>query len=118
MVPITNITDYPLQTASYVLPDGSTFTMTLYYIPSQLGWFILKLTYNDFVLTGLRITNNANLLYQYQNVLPFGLACFTASRREPTQQQDFSSGASTLNILSATEAESYTTFVEGGAIPS
>lgn len=118
MISIQNLTSYPLQTQTLVLADGTTFALTIYYIPMQYGWFITNLTYGDFVLRGLRITNSPNMLYQWQNVIPFGLACFTATNREPTQQEDFSSGASKLYILSQTECEEYAAYINGGALPS
>jgi hypothetical protein len=115
---IENITTAANQTQSVVLPDGSAFTFTLYYSANQLGWFILNFVYNTFVLNGMRITTNPNLLYQYQNQLPFGVACFTVGQREPTQQQDFSSGASNLYLLSQAEVQAYTAYIEGGPLPS
>jgi len=115
---IQNITTAANQTQSVVLPDGSAFTFTMYFSANQLGWFITNLVYNTFVLNGMRITNNPNLLYQYQNQLPFGIACYTAGNREPTQQQDFSSGASGLYLLSKAEVLAYTAYINGGPVPS
>jgi hypothetical protein len=118
MYPINNISSSPLQTQTLVLPTGQSFSFTMYYIPMQYGWFITSLTYQTFTLNTMRITNNANMLYQWMNILPFGLACFSSSGREPTQQQDFSSGASSLYILTPAEMLAYETYINGGALPS
>lgn len=118
MISINNITDYPNQQLSVVIEDGSSFTMKLYYMPQQQGWFINNLVYGDFTLNGLRITNNPNMLLQWKNLIPFGLACFSKANREPTLQQDFYSGASTLYVLSAQEVADYYSYIEGGALPS
>jgi hypothetical protein len=118
MIRIPNITAYPNQSISFVLPDGSAFSMILYFVPMQQGWFITKLIYNNFELDGIRITNNPNILYQFQNVIPFGLSCFTAANREPSLQEDFSSKISNLYVLTAAEVADYNTFIEGGGIPA
>ena len=115
---LSNITGNPLQLETVSLPSGSNFTMTLYYVPMQIGWFITNLTYGSFTLNSIRITNNPNMLYQWQNILPFGLACFSSSQREPTQLQDFVSGASSLYILSQAECEAYAAYIKGGSLPS
>jgi hypothetical protein len=111
---IPQITDDTLQTQSLILPDGSSLSLTIYFIPMQYGWFITNLTYGTFVLEGVRITNNPNILQQFKNQLPFGLACFSKSDREPSQQQDFSSGASKLYILTSDEVEEYSEFLSNG----
>lgn len=118
MLYIPNLSSYPLQTQTVLLPDGSAFTFTMYYVPLQYGWFITNLQYGDFVLNGLRITNHPNMLYQFQNKISFGLACFTKENREPTQLKDFSSKASSLYVLTEAEVDEYTNYVKGGALPS
>ncbi len=65
----------------------------------------------------MRICNNPNMLYQWQNILPFGLSCFTQSNREPTLQQDFSSGSSGLYLLSQEECEAYRNYLTLGISP-
>lgn len=116
---IQQITSDPLQTQSITLPDGNTLSITLYYRPLQYGWFFSNLNYSingtqTFVLNELRITNNPNMLYQFKNQIPFGLACFTVGNREPTQQEDFFSGASTLYILSQEEVITLSEILQNG----
>lgn len=113
MYQIQNLTDDTRQRQSLVLPDGTQIQLEIYFVPLQLGWFITSLVYGSFVLNGFRITNSPDLLYQYKNKLPFGLACFSPSGREPSQQQDFSSGASLLYILTPSEVMAYSEFLSG-----
>lgn len=47
------------------------------------------------------------MLNQFRNQIPFGLGCFTTLLREPTQQQDFSTGNFNLYILSQSEVTEY-----------
>lgn len=110
---IQQITNDPLQKQTLILPDGTQLTLTIYFVPLQLGWFITNLTYQSFVIQGLRITNSPNMLLQFQHQIPFGLACFSTQNREPSQQQDFSSGASQLYILSAAEVAQYQELLNG-----
>lgn len=94
--------------------------MTIQYAAQQYCWFILSLTYApaNFSLSGMQITANPNMLLQWQNSLPFGLACFVAGNREPTQLQDFSSGAAQLFILSQAEVEEYYEGLQAGSVAS
>lgn len=115
---ITNITTNGRQFTTFVLEDGTTFTITLTFVPMQYGWFITNLTYGDFVVNSIRITNNPNMLFQWQNIIPFGLGCFSPSQREPTLQQDFATGASNLYVLTQAECQAYATYIKGGDVPA
>lgn len=110
---IQQLTSDPLQSMNIVLPDTTTFSMTIQYLPSQVGWFITSLTYGSFSLSGVRITLSPNILYQFKNILPFGLACYPTQSREPTLQQDFASGAALLYLLTSTDVSQLVQFFEG-----
>lgn len=113
MLKITSMTNDPYQKQTFFLPDGDQVTFLLYFRPMQYGWFIQEMTFNDFVLKGVRITNSPNMLFQFMNQIPFGLACYSKENREPMLQDDFSSGASTLYLLTAEECQEYLEFVRG-----
>lgn len=115
MLLIQQFTADPLQQQQLVLPGGSTVTIQIYFRSMQYGWFINSLVYKTFTLRGLRITNSPNMLHQFKNQIPFGLACYSTANREPSQLQDFSSGASQLYILTAAEVAEYAAFLNGGA---
>lgn len=114
MLLVQQITSNPLQKQTLVLQNGIAVTLELYFRPLQQGWFINTLQYGTFILHGLRITNSPNMLYQWRHLIPFGLGCFSAGNREPSLQEDFSSGASKLYVLTEAEVEEYTEFLEGG----
>ena len=111
---INRVTAAPLQTQTLILDDGTPFTMTLYFRPNQQGWFINSLTYLDFALRGLRVCSSPNMLYQWSNRLPFGLACITTLGREPSLQQDFLTGNFKLYVLTQAEVTEYVEFLRGG----
>lgn len=91
-----------------VLDDGTSFTYTLYFVPMQSGWFFTEITYGaSFTLRNIRITNSVNMLNQWRNIIPFGIACISTANREPSLQQDFSSGASKLYLLTQDECQQY-----------
>lgn len=111
---IQQVTADAMQKQNLVLSDGSQVSMTIYFRPMQFGWFITELIYQAFTLHEVRIVNSPNILNQFSNRIPFGLACFSKANREPALQQDFSSGNSQLYILSQAEVKSFTEFLKGG----
>ncbi len=113
MLLITGVTDAALQNKSLILPNGTTLSIQIYFRPNQYGWFLNYVINGTFVVRGIRITSNANILRPWKDLLTFGLACFTVDNREPTQQQDFLSGASKLYVLSASEVTDYEKFLAG-----
>lgn len=96
------------------MPDGTVIALTIYFRPMQFGWFVNQLSYGDFTLNGLRITNSPNMLNQWRNLLPFGFACYSNGDREPQLLQDFSSGQSKLYILTQEEVEAYADELKNG----
>lgn len=112
---IQQITSDPTQTQTLILPNGQQMNLTISYAAQQYAWFILKLTYGTFTLTGMQITANPNMLLPWQNSLPFGLGCFVSGNREPTQLQDFQSGAAKLYILTQAEVLAYYQMLQAGA---
>lgn len=113
MQKIQQITDYPLLKQTISLPDGTTFQITLYYVTRQNGWFIRELSYGNFVLRNIRVVSSPNILHQWKNQLPFGIACFTVDNREPMFQEDFLSSASEMFLLTKDEVEAYGDYLSG-----
>lgn len=114
MYALSQISSDSLQTLTVVLQDGSSFFMQVYFRPMQYGWFLQSLTYQSFSLSEIRIVNSPNLLHQWRNILPFGLACYSAQNRDPSLQEDFSSGASQLYVLTAEEVAQFAEALSNG----
>lgn len=112
---INGLTSNPKQQIPVILADGTTLNIGLAFFSMQSGWFFTSLNWNNgqWVENGRRVVSHPNMLRQYRNIIPFGLACFTTGNREPTQQQDFSSGASALYILSASEVLDFEVWLQG-----
>ena len=111
---IQQVNSYPNQTQTVVLPDGTSFNITLYYVDLQQGWFISNLTYGAFVLSGWRVFASPNMLHQFRNQIPFGLACYMTEPREPMLQTDFTNNIAQLFLLSMAEVEQFTAFLTTG----
>lgn len=113
MFRIENITSDAKQKQRLLLPDGTAISLSIAFVEMQLGWFITELVYGSFTVNHIRISNNPNILRQFKNLIPFGLACFSSGSREPSLLQDFSSGNSILYILSEAEVLEYEGILSG-----
>jgi hypothetical protein len=111
MLRINRVTNAALQQQTLLLDDGSSFSITLYYRPIQRGWFVTELVYGDFTLREIRVVNSPNMLNQWRNKLPFGLACFTEGNREPTLQEDFQSETAKLYVLTQAEVDEFAEYL-------
>lgn len=103
MTKIQGITDYANQLFTLALPNGETFELTLMFSPLQIGWFCGVKYGDNFQVDSLRVTTVYNILEQWSEIIPFGLACFTTQNQEPNFAQDFQSGAAALCILTQEE---------------
>jgi hypothetical protein len=111
MKQIQGITKDAKQLHTIQLDDGSEFSISIEYKEMQYGWFITELIHEDFILRGIQVTNNPNILRQFKNRIPFGLACFSKDDRDPYFIEDLNEQHSKLYILSETEVEAYEEFL-------
>ena len=108
---LTGLTNLPAQNSQIALADGTLADITLYYRPNQLGWFY-NLSYKNFTLNGQRLVTSPNFLYQFQNLLPFGLAMVVEGNAEPLGQNVFVDGTGTMVLLDQSDiiTQAYTIF--------
>lgn len=102
-----------LQDQKLILPDGSLVSIEIYFRPMQYGWFFNSITYGSWALNGFRIVNSPNMLHQFINQIPFGIACQTEGDREPQFQEDFAQNISSLYLLSQSEVFAFSDFLSG-----
>ncbi len=109
---INGLTTEGAQTIAVTLEDGSRATLSLYFRPQQNGWFfdvswpgspILPV---PFVANGRRLVTSGNLLRQFRDVIPFGLALFTVDNSDPSSQSAFVDGTASLVLLNAADVAS------------
>lgn len=89
--------------------SGKSISFTLIYSAATQNWKA-DIEYNGFKLNGIRIFTSLNILYQYRNIIDFGLACYTQDKGEPFIVNDFSSGRAELYVLTADEVENVCEF--------
>lgn len=104
MKQITEISKDPKQRFDVVTEDNQTFELKLEYSDQQQGWFY-AITFDDVTVNGARLTMGANILRQFQNVLPFGLLVETDDLSEPIFIDDFSTERVRLLLLTQEEVE-------------
>lgn len=114
MYVVDSITANAKQKQNISIADGTSITIQLEYKPQQLGWFISKLEHQGFELSNIRICTSPNLLHQFKNKIPFGIAVVSKNNFEPTQQEDFSLKNSVMYILTEAEADSYLSVLQSG----
>lgn len=104
MKQITEISQEPKQKLDIVLEDNQEFELKLEYSDQQEGWFY-SITFGDVIINNSRIVTGANILRNYQNILPFGIAIATDDLSEPFLIDDFSSERVKLFVLTEEEVE-------------
>ena len=99
---INNLTDNVSQTSRIILEDGSELNLTLVYMENQQGWFF-SLVWGSFIINNKRLVVGLNLLRQFRDLIPFGLACDSMDGYEPVYVDDFSSGRIKVYTLNAVD---------------
>ena len=112
MKKIANFTNDDGQYQKVVLVDGTEFDLTILFKPQQRGWFA-SITYKTKTINNIRICTSGNFLYQWRNILPFGIACITEADQEPMFQDDLISGRVSLYVLSSDEVTTYSGVISG-----
>ncbi len=111
MKTLTGLSNEAAQTAQIPLADGTQANLTLYYRQNQLGWFY-NLEYGSFAVNGQRLVTSPNMLWSFQDLLPFGLAMLVQGAQEPLSQDVFVNGTGTLVLLDQSDiiTQAYTIF--------
>lgn len=110
---LNQVTNASNQKQNILLPDGTQIELKIQFKPMQFGWFITSLTWQNVVIEGMRLCVNPNILRQFKNQIPFGIACFSQASREPMFQDDFSSRVANLYLLSEEEVQEYEDYLSG-----
>lgn len=113
MFVINNITSDAKQIQSVILFNGKNLSLYMEYKPQQLGWFMSLSYLGTFILNNIRITTSPNMLHQFKNLIPFGLACFVEGNQEPLLQDDFITQRAQLFILDTSEIQEFEDILRG-----
>ena len=103
MKQIEGITDEYRQNFEIAITNKESAIIDLYYLPSQLGWF-LDIQFGDYVSSGLRVVASPNILGQADQILPFGLTVLDRAGNDPTQKNSWLE-THTLYLIEGDELE-------------
>lgn len=98
------ITENPSQVMSLVLDNGRNVNLKLRYSANQKGWFY-DLSYLDFNLYGRRVVTSPNMLRQFKNFIPFGLAALVTDGYEPVFVDDFQNKRGNIYTLNQDDVQ-------------
>lgn len=101
---ITEFTDNPKQTCTLVLENQETVAFNLYFYETQMSWYF-DFTYNDIISNGNKVVLGVNILRNFKNIIPFGLAFQANDGVEPFAIDDFTTGRVTVYLLSKADVE-------------
>ena len=104
MIKITEINNDAKQQLTLVTEDGFEIKFLIEFRPTQTGWFF-NLTHNDLTINGVRLCHFPNVLRQWKNIIPFGIACVVTDSGEPYYIDDFSSERVAIYLLTESEVE-------------
>ena len=111
---LTGLTNDPYFVQGIPVPDGSVLSMAFRWRPSQMAWYVDFSYYTDtitFVRNGVMLTASPNILRQWRNVLPFGLAVCSIYGQDgsggidPVTKNSFVDGTITLAVLTPEEVQ-------------
>lgn len=106
---VNGITEQATQVIGLTLEDGSRATLAIYFRPQQNGWFFdLSWPGNPsvpvpFLSRNRRVVTSANMLRQFRDYIPFGLAVFTPDNADPMTQTCFVDGIAEVVLLNAAD---------------
>lgn len=106
MTQVDNLTDFAFQTVKLVLPNGGIATLNIRFdaaigVPGieQSGRWVFDISYEGYTAKGLNLCCHPNLLRQWRNKIPFGLACITPDYTDPFTVEDFVNGRASVYLL-------------------
>ena len=115
MVQIDNLSDDANQITRVPLPDGSLLVLNFIYRPAIQRWSV-SITRNAFVLNNVELCAHPNLLREFRNTLPFGLAVTSTDGGDPVLISDFVSGRISIFVLDAADVQTVETSIFGALV--
>lgn len=77
---------------------GVQIGVMLRFMPRIQCW-VMDISYGSFVAQGIPIVCSPNLLRQWINIIPFGIACTNIYQLDPYTVNDFADGTASLYLL-------------------
>jgi len=99
---LDQLTNDPAQQYTLIGDNGEQIPFFLRYLPREQTW-IFNISYNDFVLNGAALKLSPNILRQWKNIIPFGLAVLSTDNYESYYTTDFVTKRIQLFLLNSAE---------------
>lgn len=104
MLYLDKINSSPKQNYTLVSEDEDQVGFYLYYAASQQTWFF-DVKYKDFIAKGIQLTVAPNILRNFREIIPVGIACTSVDGDDPFYITDFSLGRIKLYLLTSAEVQ-------------
>src|SRR4051812_11454805 len=98
MQKLNNLTDAADQLMTVTLDDGSTLQLELFYRPGIQRWTV-DIIHPLLNMKGFNLALGPNILRQWRNLIPFGIAVDTVTGLDPMNAEDFAQGNNSIYIL-------------------
>lgn len=99
---LNNLNDAADQLMSVPLADGSSVQLEFFYRPA-IGRWTLNISHPLLVMNGYNLALGPNILRQWRNLIPFGIAVASTNGLDPMNVDDFKNGICSVYILSEDE---------------
>ena len=104
MLYINKITADPSQSLILTGIRGLQINMTLRFMPRIAAWQ-MGIAYGDFSAQGIAVVTSLNMLRQFKNNIPFGIACVRTDGLDPNAVDDFAAQTANLYLLDADDVQ-------------
>lgn len=98
MTLIDNLTAFSDQITNLILPNGTIANVRFKFDGATERWRI-DVTHLTHTYNGIGLCCFPNILRQFRNVIPFGLACVTSDQTDPIKSTDFATGRVKMYLL-------------------
>lgn len=98
MLYLNKINNSPKQSYTLVGEEKEQIPFYLWYAPTQQSWFF-NISYGDFTANGLQLVVGPNILRNFRNLIPFGLAVTSTDGLDPFYINDMFFGRINLYLL-------------------
>ena len=112
---INNLTNYADQVTVVQLSDGSSASIEFIFNGTTEAW-TANITYGNTTINSLGLCCYPNILRQWRNIIPFGLAIVTTDQTNPFDINDFASGRVLVYVLTQAEVAEIEATVFGAAV--
>lgn len=99
---LSNLTDAADQLMTVPIEDGSLAKLEFFYRPGIQRWSV-NISHPLLVINGVNLALSPNILRQWKNLIPFGMAIDSTIGLDPMNAEDFKNGVSLAYIISAAE---------------